>query len=336
MGILLIDDLYGHQFILDLYRHQFILDLYRHQVRREMNCLKCYSQIDNPSTAHYGLHFECFTMWFKAPTIAEFVSLQRRSNATSDPSSSQIQQHNSFFHGKFKKYSADLNGDSYILKMRQEEAPELPEVEYLCNQIGRLLGIPVADFYFIDFNGDKTFVTKNFIKSGAPIDLQHLYHHFKADDQHSCEEIIRIIIEKTKRPHDLRIFIKTLLFDALIGNHDRHGRNLAFIVTANNTILSPIYDNVSYLSLEKGNMLKADFNPTGKICTQETYEPSMRHYVKELKRLEYQDDIQEFYRNIQMNQLIQLIDESFCSVPMKEAIKALIKKRFGELESELS
>lgn len=31
--------------------------------------------------------------------------------------------------------------------MRQSEAPELPEVEYLCNQIGKTLGITLADFY---------------------------------------------------------------------------------------------------------------------------------------------------------------------------------------------
>lgn len=300
-----------------------------------MNCLKCHLQIDKPDSAHYGLHPDCFSAWFNTPSSAEFASLQRRSSTTSDQSVNPTPQNSSFFHGKFKKYSADLNGDSYILKMRQDEAPELPEVEYLCNQIGKLLGVPVAEFYFIDFNDDKTFVTKNFIKRGTPTDLQHLYH-FRADDQHSCEGIIRVITEKTKRPHDLRIFIKTLLFDALIGNHDRHGRNLAFIVTSNNTTLSPIYDNVSYLSLEKGNMLKADFNPTGKICTQETYEPSMGHYVNELKRLGYQDDIQEFHQSIKLNQLLQLIDKSFCSTLMKEAIKSLVKKRFGELENELS
>src|SRR5439155_10133966 len=165
---------------------------------------------------------------------------------------------------------------------KQKEAPELTEVEYLCNQIGKILEIPVADFYFIDFNGDKVFVTKNFIKNGAPIDLQHIYH-FRSDDQHNCETLTKLIAQKTQRPHDVLIFIRTILFDALIGNHDRHGRNLAFIVSAKNIVLSPIYDNVSYLSLEEGQMLKADFNPTGKISTSETREPNMRSYVKELK-----------------------------------------------------
>src|SRR3990167_6046618 len=128
-----------------------------------MNCLKCRQPIENPSTAQYGLHPDCFTQYFGTPTPAEFTSLQRRSNASSDNSSaSAAPQNNSFFHGKFKKYYAELGGESYILKMRQNEAPELPEVEYLCNQIGRILNIPVAKFYYIDFNDDKVFVTKNF------------------------------------------------------------------------------------------------------------------------------------------------------------------------------
>lgn len=300
-----------------------------------MNCLKCQLQIDHTTSAHYGLHPECFIQWFKAPPTAEFVSLQRRSS-TSDQSHNHKPQNTSFFHGKFKKYSAELDGQSYILKMRQDDAPELPEVEYLCNQIGKLLGISVAAFYFLDFNGDRTFVTKNFIKRGAsPTDLQHIYH-YRPDDKHNCEGIINVITEKTNRPHDVKKFIKTTLFDSLIGNHDRHGRNLAFITTVKNISLSPIYDNVSYLSLESGNMLKADFNPTGKISTSLTLEPSMRDYVKEFKKLGFTDDVQEFYKNIKISQLYKLIDESFCSAQMKAAIKALIKKRFEELENELS
>jgi hypothetical protein len=183
-----------------------------------MNCLKCRSKIDHNDLAHYGLHPACFTEWFNAPNNMEFISLQRRSSITLNES---INQNTSFFHGKFKKYSAELNGISYILKMRQDDAPELPEVEYLCNQIGKSLGVAVAEFYFIDFNGDRIFVTKNFIKPGVLKDLQHIYH-FRPDDKHSCEGIISVIAERTQRPHDVRMFIKTILFDSLIGNHDRH------------------------------------------------------------------------------------------------------------------
>src|SRR3990167_8972637 len=301
-----------------------------------MKCLKCQLITDDPKITHYGLHPECFTEWFNTPSGTEFVSLQRKhTGSTPNQSPNLSPQNTSFFHGKFKKYSADLNGSSYILKMRQDDAPELPEVEYLCNQIGKTLGIPVAEFYYIDFNGEKTFVTKNFIKPGSPTDLQHIYH-FRTDDQHSCEGIIQVITEKTQRPNDVRIFIQTLLFDALIGNNDRHGRNLGLIVTAKYTELSPIYDNVSYLSLEKGSMLKADFNPTGKISTHKSSAPSMRDYVIELKKLGYLQEVQHFYHQIKLPVIFKLIDDSFCSALMKTALKKLIQKRFEELQHALS
>lgn len=295
-------------------------------------CLKCLLPIE-PDVYHYGLHNQCFEAWFKAPITAQFTTLTRRNSYSYNATAKRSPQNTSFFHGKFKKYSAELENHSYILKMRETEAPELPEVEYLCNQIGSLLEIPVADFYIINFEEDIVFVTKNFIKPTTPIDLQHIYH-FRADEDHHCKGLIKVISEKTQRPHDVRVLINTILFDALIGNHDRHGRNLALITTAGSISLAPIYDNVSYLGLEKGNMLKADFNPTGKISTSATNEPSMKDYAKELKHLGYHELVNEFYHKIKLSQLENLIQMSFCSELMKKAITKLITKRCKELEDE--
>ncbi|HLB57790.1 MAG TPA: hypothetical protein VJL60_03145, partial [Gammaproteobacteria bacterium] len=108
-----------------------------------------------------------------------------------------------------------------------------------------------------------------------------------------------------------------------------------FVTTAKDTSLSPIYDNVSYLSLETGHMLKADFNPAGKITTNETDEPTMRDYIKEFNQLGYRADIQEFYKTVKLPNIFQLIDESFCSSLMKNAIKSLTQKRLLELENAL-
>lgn len=297
-----------------------------------MQCLKCLKEIESPTLEHYGLHPECFEDWFNVAETENFTGLKRRQGSSLDKPKCNLNQNSSFFHGKFKKYSASLSGNSYILKMRQDDAPELPEVEYLCNQIGKDLSIPVAEFYYIDFYGDKTFVTKNFIKQDSPIDLQHIYH-FRSDEDHSCEGLIDAISKKTGRPLDTRIFINTLLFDALIGNHDRHGRNLAFIVTSSSTKLSPIYDNVSYLSLETGSMLQADFNPTGRINTKDSFEPNMIDYVHEFKRLGYHVEIDNFYKRLSISRINRLINDSFCSDLMKQAIKRLIEKRFEELKN---
>ena len=302
-----------------------------------MVCLRCKQEI--VGVPKYGLHPECFTLWFKVDPSENFVSLIQRSAESNDPEknkNNQSLENTSFFHGKFKKYSADLATDSYIIKMREEkEAPELPEVEYVCNQIAHYVGLPVPDFYYIDFYSQKVFVTKVFIKKNSgSINLEHIYK-FRPDDQHNCEYLSDVIKKTTQRPYDVEVFFNTVLFDALIGNHDRHGRNLAFVVTPSKTILSPIYDNVSYMSLVSGDFLKADFKPTGRIATSETKEPTMIDYVRELKKLEQTELIQSFFNKIKMSKIEDLINESYCSDLMKEALKNLINKRYQELISGL-
>lgn len=280
----------------------------------------------------YGLHEKCFADWFKTDPKNEFLSLTQRSAPSRDPETKASANNTSFYHGKFRKYSAKLGPEDFILKMRDpKEAPEIPEVEYLCNQIADSLGLPVPEFFYIDFFSEKVFVTKVFIKKNSVnTNLEHIYK-FRPDEDHNCETLVRVISETTKLPYNVDIFLNTLLFDALIGNHDRHGRNLAFIVTPAKTTFSPIYDNVSYLSLVSGSMLAADFNPTGRIATQQTREPSMSDYVKELKRLGYQDTTMAFYQKIKMPRIEALIDQSFCSDLMKQALRKLISKRHQEL-----
>lgn len=307
------------------------------EVQASITCLKCRQAIVNVQPK-YGLHPECFTAWFKVNPTEEFVSLTQRSSQSNDPESrnNQSLENTSFFHGKFKKYSADLATDSYIIKMREEkEAPELPEVEYVCNQIAHYLGIPVPDFYYIDFYTQKVFVTKVFIKKNSGfINLEHIYK-FRPDDKHNCECLSDVIKTTTNRPYDVEVFFNTVLFDALIANHDRHGRNLAFLVTTSRTILSPIYDNVSYMSLVSGEMLKAHFRPTGRIATSETKEPTMADYVKELKRLDQADLVQSFFGRIKISKIEELINESYCSALMKEALKKIINERYRELVNGL-
>lgn len=146
-----------------------------------MKCLKCNKIISG--TTKYGLHERCFVNWFKTDSKNEFISLKQRSAQSTDSKINESYSNTSFYHGKFKKYSADLGGENYIFKMREStEAPELPEVEYLCNQIARTLSLPVPEFYYIDFLSEKLFVTKVFIKkSSGTSNLEHIYK-FRPDE----------------------------------------------------------------------------------------------------------------------------------------------------------
>jgi HipA-like C-terminal domain len=297
-----------------------------------MQCLRCLEKLEE--AGHYGLHKDCFLDWFSIPHILEFTNLANKNANSNTDNKTDI---SSFFHGKFKKYSAQLGDRSFILKMREPEVPELPVVEYLCNQISTVFSIRVAKFHLINFHGQRVFVTENFINHTAPMDLQHIYH-FIDDEKYTCENLITIIQQQTGKPYFVDILIKTILFDSLIGNHDRHGRNLGLIVMKNDKSLAPIYDNVSYLALETGDMLKADFNPSGKIATQATMEPSMKDYVIEFKRLGFENQVFDFYEKssrYRIKTIESLIQNSFCSTLMKQALTRLIHKRFLELEYAL-
>jgi len=272
--------------------------------------------------------------WFSLKELEEFSSIARRSNSNKETGTSLSKESwgASFFIGKFRKYSALLAGKSYILKVKDDEAPELPEVEYLCNQIAKETKILIPDFYFIQFSGVGTFGTLNFVRKGTNVDLTHIHHHLpNGARQYNCESIIKVILEQTKRLTHAETFIKTCLFDALIGNGDRHSRNLGFLVTPRGIELSPIYDNASNLGLEQGEILKSDWNPTGKIATKDSTEPGCTEYVDDFFRLGYGEVVSKWFVSVSLPKIISLIENSFCGNLMKQAIGKLVSKRYQEM-----
>ncbi len=241
----------------------------------------------------------------------------------------------SFFHGRFKKYSARLGGSGYIVKVRQEPFQDLPAMEFLCNQIARTLGLNVPDFYLIKLEGQaEAFISKNFMEKHTDANLLHLYR-FMDERPFDLANIIEVISNHTGNHLEIDQFIYLCLFDMLIGNHDRHGRNLAFIQTPNGKFLAPFYDNPSYLGIEEDWLLKADHEPCGKIHTASSTEPKMREYATEFCKFGYCSIVQEFSTSIDINAVVSLVSESFISVARKEAFLTLITRRFKELKEAL-
>ena len=308
----------------------------------ETRCFKCLKPLMNDTNSIHGVHRQCFKKWFGLSTFGDFTELNRESAGTG-PSSNfkrrRVSQRtdDSFFHGKFRKYSASLSKFKYILKVRDEAAPELPPVEYVCNQIARSLEIPVPDHYFLRFHNEPAFVTRNFMsQQRGNADLKHILHYINFEKQVlDCETLVQVIADTTKRFTDVETFVKVCIFDALVGNHDRHARNLGFVVTARNTKLAPISDNTSYLGNEKGEFLKASFNPSGNIFTKHSITPKIRDYVQEFYRLELNHEVRRFVKNIYIKDIKHKIQTSFCSKLMKEAFEKLVDRRYQELKDEL-
>ncbi len=293
-------------------------------------CCHCCKPLSAEESSRHGLHENCFKECFGS--CEEFIDLVARSQSAPPAPTSQEPKNISFFHGAYRKYSARLGKRTYILKVQQQEYPELPATEFLSNQIFRSLNIPVPDHYLIKYpKDDLCFVTKNFMSDLTASTLDHIYHFVTDEKKYDCESLVKIIGEKTQRKREQERFILLTLADSLIGNHDRHGRNLAFIQSAKGIWLSPFYDNPSALALEHPSMLGADLQPRGSIYTKETDKPTMKDYVLEWNRLGYGDVVRRFNKNLSLRMIKDLIEKSHLSEKRKRALFGLILKRNEEL-----
>lgn len=294
-------------------------------------CFKCVLLIEKEIPAH-GLHHSCFHEWFKTSN-SHFVNVALKktaelSNSSFDPINT------SFFHGKFKKYAAELENKSYILKVQDDTYPELPRVEYLSNQIAKKLGLNLPNFYLIRFlNELESFVVDNFMDNYLPGNLIHIYHLLDPNQPFSCHSILKVLNEKLGRITAIEQFIHLCLFDALIGNHDRHGRNIAFIETKKGLELAPFYDNPSYLGIEDYRLLGANHNPRGRIVTSKADHPTMQDYVVEFKELSYLEHLNTFKQRLQKLDLDMLIQNSFLSDKRKDAFTQLTHARLKEFNN---
>ncbi len=290
-------------------------------------CLKCGLKIEK-SKERYGLHVECFLDWFGLKEIEEFSDIYSRSLSQSQGK----QINSSFFHGKFRKYSARLGGDSYILKVQQNEYPELPATEFISNQIFVALGIQVPQHYLVRFNEEELcFVTKNFISNSNPATLVHMYHFVESGEEYNCENLVRIIGEKTGRRIDQEKFAFLTLVDSLIGNNDRHGRNLGFIQNSKRMRLAPFYDNPSALGVEEATFLGADLQPRGAIYTKRSNEPTINDYILEWQRLGFGKVVEELKDKLILENITEIINKSPLSKKRKEAFLRLITYRSQQL-----
>lgn len=303
-------------------------------------CLRCNKEL-SANDAHYGQHTTCFLQVFRVMEKVEFSSLVRKSSTSVTPNTedNQTSPHlTSYFGGNYRKYEATLGDSKYILKLSKPEYPELAPVEYVCNKIAYHCGLTIpVPFTLIDYGeGELAFVSRNFMdKQPVHSTMNHLYHYKPLQDanHYTVEDIVKTIYRETGSATDTHMFFRMLLFDALIGNHDRHGRNLALVVTSKSKRLTPIYDNPSCLGLESGSILKATFSPRGKIWTKNSKEPEMIEYLDEMKRIGVLGLAEQFYNETSIDKIIQYINESLSlSLEMRDALKKLVKKRYVDLE----
>jgi hypothetical protein len=287
------------------------------------------------------MHLACFCSEFSVAAKVEFSDLSEKavSQKPRNPDQNSFGRINSsFFHGAFRKYSATLEEKNYILKVQQPEYPELPAVEYLSNQIAKSVGISVAPFHLIRFqNQALTFVTRNLLDEHKPATLDHIYKFLPDNSRFDCETLVHSILSATGRLAEVHRLVEICLFDSLIGNHDRHGRNLAYLTKSGGTrILSPFYDNPSYIGIADELLLGSDLQPKGTIFTQDSEEPTTKNYIMEFRRLQLETAVTAARAKIvsKTSQIFRICNSyPFLSEKRKKALIRLIEVRLSELEN---
>ena len=313
-----------------------------------MKCFKCRKTIKTKQV--YGLHPACYIRWFCLKDFHKFKNLDPKKQASAGDNFLSIKKTtDSFYHGRYLKYSADLSSIKYILKIQQEKHPALPEMEYICNKIALILKLDVPDFYLIQikdevkgikpFNknkGLKVFMTKNFMQNQTGT-LNHIYKYLpKNQTKYTCENIIKVIKTQTKNLKNIDRFVEICLFDSLVGNNDRHGRNLGIIDQGNTKHLAPMYDNPSYFGTAKDDLLEYSFNISGCIRTSVSTKPKTSDYMKEFKKLGFEETVSQFIHKASSS-FPNIIDEvkiSGISKKRKSAFVNYITERLKELKNE--
>lgn len=301
-------------------------------ITEEKPCYKCGAFLQPNDPTWQGLHTSCFCDWFGIKSAEPFQDVVARGEETTLPYDWMVRIASSFFHGKFRKYSAHLGQKSYLLKVQQPEYPELPATEFLSNQIAKYLYLQVPAHFLIRFENQKdAFVCENFMQEYIGCDLVHIYRYLKTPDQFSCEGLLHVLEAEIGRLEEIERFVELCLFDALIGNNDRHGRNLGIIKSGRQSFLAPFYDNPPYLALEDPDFLNVQHEPRGAIATQTTLEPTMKDYVQEWIRLDHDEPIKRFRNHVNLQEINKLIHNSFISSERKNALIRLVERRYKEL-----
>ncbi|GAA0455548.1 HipA family kinase [Alkalibacillus silvisoli] len=146
---------------------------------------------------------------------------------------------------KFWVYEPNDKDDKFLFKVPKNTVNE-NWAEVISSLLGKKLGFPMMDVCFADFRGQIGTLAKNFVEKNE--ELNEGGDLFFAIDQefdryHLNNYTISNII-KALKPYKLESeFVKIPIFDALIGNQDRHCDNWGIITKNNEYNLSPIYDN---------------------------------------------------------------------------------------------
>lgn len=162
----------------------------------------------------------------------------------------------------------------YLFKIPRENTGEY-WAEFIASKIGQAIGMEIIDVELATYNGTIGTIAKNFVKTKEEFyeggDL--FFTLFSDFDRYALKHYNFSNIIKVLTPYNLeRAFISVPVFDAFIGNQDRHCDNWGIIMSDDAYKLSPIYDNGTSmgfnLQAKRIRELLMDYNRLQNYCNK--------------------------------------------------------------------
>ena len=151
---------------------------------------------------------------------------------------------------------------THILKpTRSGELSTIAQNEFFCMNLAEKLNLPVPKTQILELDDLSVFVCQRYDRkfdSEKPL-IQRIHQEdfcqalgimndikYQADGGPSFKDCFNLIQEKfSDKLEQINIFLKSILFNYLIGNCDSHGKNFSLIYENSKIKLSPLYDLVS-------------------------------------------------------------------------------------------
>ena len=263
-------------------------------------------------------------------------------------------------HGDAPKSLIIIGGIKYIAKTGHKWYPIESITEYLLNQLGCIFGLNMAECRLAVLNDQLRFLSKWFL-----FGTEYLVHGSEIFDNYLNDVQFVREIEKQKMARELftlqfveksvkhfsakyhytimHNLVKLLLYDALVGNNDRHFENWAVIVKTedrSDPIFSPIYDtarglfwNQSEQSLESftdAKIKKYSQNSKPKLGWDGVKDKDLNHFrlVEEIYKNEFyitKNEIFDLFSPMVIDRMKQCVNNNYTTLMSPRRIEVITK-----------
>lgn len=145
---------------------------------------------------------------------------------------------------------------TWILKPENRNFPDLIYNEYFCMKLAGLVGLNVAECRIKNFGSVTAYMTKRFDRLDTIERIQQEdfcqglglsnKKYQRTEGGPSVKQCFQFIHNNlANKAKDELHFLKSVVFNFLIGNSDAHGKNFSYLHLANGYVLAPLYDLVS-------------------------------------------------------------------------------------------